>query len=134
MIATTLGSKTASHSLTAAKTAVAVWSTFLLYSVPVLAQEREEPLNGSKPALTLVDQAGHSALVSSVAFSPDGKTLANGSWDNTIKLWNVETGELVRTLTGHTDEARISLNGWKRENPKSAVADKLLASLAKQQE
>ncbi|MCA2938734.1 MAG: WD40 repeat domain-containing protein, partial [Microcystis sp. M113S1] len=39
--------------------------------------------------------------VSSVNFSPDGKTLVSGSDDNTIKLWNVETGQEIRTLKGH---------------------------------
>jgi len=33
-----------------------------------------------------------------VSFSPDGKILAAGSWDNTIKLWNVSDGLLIRTL------------------------------------
>ncbi|MEH1884926.1 WD40 repeat domain-containing protein, partial [Nostoc sp.] len=40
--------------------------------------------------------------VSSVSFSPDGKTLASGSDDKTIKLWNLETGKEIRTLTGHS--------------------------------
>jgi WD40 repeat protein len=44
----------------------------------------------------LVVQTGHSADVTSVAFSPDGQTLASGSWDNTIKLWDVITLVLVR--------------------------------------
>ena len=45
---------------------------------------------------------GHTDQVYSVAFSPDGNTLASGSWDNTIHLWNAHTGEHIRTLSGHT--------------------------------
>ncbi|WP_414622747.1 WD40 repeat domain-containing protein, partial [Calothrix sp. CCY 0018] len=39
--------------------------------------------------------------VNSVAFSPDGKTLASGSWDKTIKLWNISSGKIISTLDGH---------------------------------
>ena len=35
-----------------------------------------------------------------VSFSPDGQTLTSGSYDNTISLWDVDTGRLIRTLTG----------------------------------
>ncbi|WP_133164060.1 WD40 repeat domain-containing protein, partial [Cuspidothrix issatschenkoi] len=45
-------------------------------------------------------------LVWSVAYSPDGQTLAGGSKDKTIKLWNVKTGNLLQTLTGHSDRVR----------------------------
>ena len=46
---------------------------------------------------------GHTGLVTSVSFSPDGNTIASGSSDGTIRLWNANTGVHLRTLTGHTD-------------------------------
>jgi len=49
----------------------------------------------------LVVQTGHVYSVTSVAFSPSGKTVASGSGDKTIKLWDVGTGRELRTLRGH---------------------------------
>ena len=57
---------------------------------------------------------GHTDNVWSVAFSPDGKTLASGSWDQTVRLWDVETEQLLHILTGHTGEVNsvaFSLDG-----------------------
>ncbi len=45
--------------------------------------------------------AGHTRWVNSVAFSPDGNTIASGSRDNTIKLWDVASGTLKATLEEH---------------------------------
>lgn len=45
---------------------------------------------------------GHSSDVNSVAFSPDGKFLASGSDDNTIKLWDIANQQEIRTLKGHS--------------------------------
>jgi WD40 repeat protein len=45
---------------------------------------------------------GHSRHVCSVAFSPDGRTIVSGSWDNTLKLWSVSGGECLKTFQGHS--------------------------------
>ena len=44
---------------------------------------------------------GHTLTVNSVCYSPDGKTIASGSHDKTIRLWNAKTGAPIRTLSGH---------------------------------
>lgn len=49
---------------------------------------------------------GHSNLVSAVAISQDGKIFASGSYDNTIKLWQLSTGQALFTLRGHTKFVR----------------------------
>ena len=45
---------------------------------------------------------GHTDNVNSVAFNPNGDTLASGGSDKTIRLWDVTTGAHKTTLTGHT--------------------------------
>jgi WD40 repeat protein len=47
---------------------------------------------------------GHTSDVWGVDFSPDGKYLATGSSDKTARLWDVATGETLRTFSGHTGE------------------------------
>jgi len=41
-------------------------------------------------------------MVYSVSYSPDGKTLASGSYDKTVKLWDAATGKELATLKGHS--------------------------------
>jgi WD40 repeat protein len=42
----------------------------------------------------------HQSVVTCINFSHDGKMLVTSSWDKTAKIWNTETGELVRTRMG----------------------------------
>jgi WD40 repeat protein len=49
----------------------------------------------------LVPQTGHSGEAQAVAFSPDGRTLASASMDDSIKIWDAATGREVRTILGH---------------------------------
>jgi WD40 repeat protein len=64
---------------------------------------------------TIATLTGHVSAVLAVAFSPDGKTLASGGADasvdyntpdNTIRLWDVASGNPVAILSGHTDTVR----------------------------
>ncbi|MEO0768761.1 MAG: caspase family protein [Cyanobacteria bacterium J06649_4] len=61
----------------------------------------QTPWDQTDPAPVRTLQA-HTALVTAVAFSPDGTTLATAGRDEVIKLWNVADGQLIQTLTGHT--------------------------------
>ena len=42
-------------------------------------------------------------MVLSVTFNTDGKRLASGSMDGTVKIWNLESGTQIRELRGHSD-------------------------------
>src|SRR5262249_43367927 len=63
-----------------------------------------------------------SASTEGIAFSPDGTMLAVGNSDNTVKIFNVSSGALMRTLTGHTffiagigwspDRSMVAAGSW----------------------
>ncbi len=46
---------------------------------------------------------GHSQVIICLSITPDGKILASGSFDNTIKFWDTSSGKETHTLKGHTD-------------------------------
>ncbi|BAZ87911.1 trypsin-like peptidase domain-containing protein [Dolichospermum compactum] len=70
---------------------------------PEIIRKPPEVRNNTPTNFTLAQTlSGHSGDVYSVAISPDGRTLASGSYDNTIKIWNLATGKLIRTLSGHS--------------------------------
>ena len=70
---------------------------FILFSTVALGQSSglSEPPT-AHPDLVL--QVGHAKPISALAFSPDGKWLASGSEDLTIKIWDLATGSVVRTI------------------------------------
>ncbi|HKW86318.1 MAG TPA: WD40 repeat domain-containing protein [Nitrospiraceae bacterium] len=52
---------------------------------------------------------GHSHGVWTVAYAPDGLTLASGGVDRLVRIWDIETGRLLRSLRGHTRDIRAAL-------------------------
>ena len=46
---------------------------------------------------------GHDEPVHSVVYSPDGRCIASGSSDFTVRVWDAQTGQSVMALTGHDD-------------------------------
>ncbi|NJL69615.1 MAG: hypothetical protein HC894_29025, partial [Microcoleus sp. SM1_3_4] len=53
---------------------------------------------------------GHDNHIWAVAWSPDGQTLASGSDDRTVRLWDTNTGECLKILQGH--EAWVKSVAW----------------------
>ncbi|MBN3889395.1 MAG: ribosome assembly protein 4 [Nostoc sp. JL31] len=69
---------------------------------------------------------GHSDGVNSVAYSPDGQHLASASSDKTIKIWDVSSGQLLKSLTGHRDAVSSVAYSPNRQQLASASFDKTI--------
>jgi WD40 repeat protein len=76
----------------------------------ILKQIQRLPVVEDSWSQSLQTLEGHSGWVSSVAFSPDGLTLASGSDEGTIKLWDTTTGTHRQTLEGHSKSVHAVLN------------------------
>jgi glucose/arabinose dehydrogenase len=76
-------------------------------------QPPQSPLTSIRATLTTT-LSGHTGTVSVVAFSPDGRTLVTGSFDDCLRLWSFPEGQSIAWLTGHAGDvnaAAISPDG-----------------------
>ncbi|HEX3150655.1 MAG TPA: WD40 repeat domain-containing protein [Gemmataceae bacterium] len=76
-----------------------------IVAVNAHAQPKGGPKVDPKAPYAVVDTGGHSAPIRGAAFTPDGKTVVTASMDRTVRLWDVATGDLVRTI-------RLPLRPW----------------------
>ena len=83
--------------------------TIEVWKVPDTAPLKETDLGD--PLWTL---KGHAGTVTAVAFSPSGKVLASGSADQRVRLWDLTTGQHLRTLSNHT--SKISALAFATDN------------------
>ena len=99
---------------------------------PVLLRAVDNDGNAREVSFVLVEVsnnriatlASHSSVVTSVAYSPDGETLASGSHDSMVKIWDTATRRSTATLAGHTarvtsvafspDGNRLASGSWDR--------------------
>ena len=80
----------------------------IVFNLSLLAQI-EHPIE-------TVIQKGHIMPVSATAFSPNGKYIATGSLDNTIKVWNLKSGKEIRSFNAHSGKIKsleFSVDGSK---------------------
>jgi WD40 repeat protein len=69
---------------------------------------------------------GHPRTVLAVSFTPDGNGLVSGSRDKTIKVWDLATGKLQRTLTDHKDAVYVLTFSHDGKLMASGSADKTI--------
>src|SRR2546429_5219227 len=68
-----------------------------------MAQIQKDEDHDILPGITLrYVFRGHSDEITQIAWSPNGRILASGSKDTTIRLWDAQTGQALRSLKGHS--------------------------------
>ncbi|HOY39295.1 MAG TPA: hypothetical protein PLK75_08345 [Bacteroidales bacterium] len=64
----------------------------------------------SQEQITETVLSGHTDIVNTICYSPDGKLLASGSNDKTIRIWDVNSGKCIKTLRKHNLKAVNSVS------------------------
>ncbi len=84
----------------------------LLFSGPIRSTSQSAGPDITPPELVI--QTGHSSRINCAVFGPDHRWLASGGADNTIRLWDVDSGHELRAFTGHKNWIKslaVSRNG-----------------------
>lgn len=79
---------------------IAMLVAFLLLMINILSPSTLRVKNYYLQKSHIPPLLGHTESISSLAFSPDGSLIASGSRDSTIKIWDSQTGQLIKTLAG----------------------------------
>src|SRR3954465_2810133 len=87
----------------------------------------EEALPGLPPGVKLLrTPKGHLGTVRSVAFDPQGETLASGSHANTVMLWDARNGKLLRPLGGRQNWVFSVAFDWQGETLASGSKSRIV--------
>jgi WD40 repeat protein len=89
----------------------------------ISSTQNQKNFPDTQPIYTLM---GHSHIVNSLAMSADAKFLISGSQDQTIRVWNLATGELIHILKGHQDSVNAVVLSPNEQIIASASADKTI--------
>jgi len=88
----------------AGASAIAEFAVILSAGTPTPWLRPVQPALDSPGTSLLRALEGHSGGVMGVALTPDGRRAVSASYDNTLKVWDLESGRELRTLLGHAGE------------------------------
>ena len=73
----------------------------LSYQSQPVTKKRKEENEDTQGIYQLHMLQGHKDPITRIRWSPDGRKLASASTDNSIRIWDAETGQCIKTITGH---------------------------------
>jgi WD40 repeat protein len=76
----------------------------IVINVTVFCLSAQEAPGDSLSPIALVPQTGHTERIRCVGFSPSGKYLFSGAYDGTLRIWDIESGNEIRTFTEYRQD------------------------------